>query len=219
MQEKENVAHLQFDLAITEVVEVPAFIVPVVEEEPAEEPAEVVEEEPEPPAPEPEPEPEPEEKEEPVEEEEEEVEEEVVDGTGAKSIEFKPDWQRLKKKTAKDVSRFRDAARAFVPPPLPVEKPAPLALRACEATRDGRFKTCFNQRCIVPPFEELGGQPGKRGLLKMSEIDVTRDVVDLRFSLQSDVNVSDIKYTLDITDWTEHFFEIYINYTNPLLIS
>lgn len=53
----------------------------------------------------------------------------------------------------------------------------------------------------------------------MSEIDVSRDIMDITFSLNSDVNVSDIKYTLDIVKWTEDELSVFANFSNPLLIS
>lgn len=194
-------AHLQFDLTILEPIEAPVFTVPIEEEE------EEVVVPPPPPIPEPEPEPEPKDAHAEEEEEEEETEE---------SAEWKPQWQVEKKKSKADVSAFLSASQVVVLPPE--EKPPPFGLSPCKATRDGKFRTCFNQPCIPPPFEEFQNTTG-RGLLKMSEVDVTRDIVDLKFSLNSDVNVSDIKYTLDITNWTEDYFEIFINYTNPLLIS
>lgn len=39
------------------------------------------------------------------------------------------------------------------------------------------------------------------------------------FVLNSGVNPDDIKFFLEITDWNEQGMELFINFTNPLLIS
>jgi hypothetical protein len=42
----------------------------------------------------------------------------------------------------------------------------------------------------------------------MSQIDVTRDILDLRFVLKSDIKPEDIKYHLIIEKWTENEFKV-----------
>ena len=77
---------------------------------------------------------------------------------------------------------------------------------------------------IVPPFaRESTKSDGKRRALasgvSLSDIDVTRDIIDLHFHLKSDIDVKKIRYTLEIAKWSEKEFQIHINFTNPLFIS
>ena len=59
----------------------------------------------------------------------------------------------------------------------------------------------------------------KRKLVALDEIDITRDVMDVEFFLKSDMETEDIKYFLNIKNWTESSFEISINFTDPMIIS
>jgi len=73
----------------------------------------------------------------------------------------------------------------------------------------------------VPPFKETAG---KRELqtgtpVSLKDIDVTRDVLDLQFTLTSDVSVADVLYTLEITDWGTRKINIFVNFTDPTMVS
>ena len=59
----------------------------------------------------------------------------------------------------------------------------------------------------------------KRRLIALDDLDVTRDIFDLKFLLKSDMEPEDIKYFLLIQDWTPTELKVKVNFTNPLLIS
>jgi len=46
------------------------------------------------------------------------------------------------------------------------------------------------------------------GGIPMDQIDVTRDFVDIKFILRSDVKPEDLKYHIFIKEWTEDNFEL-----------
>jgi hypothetical protein len=74
---------------------------------------------------------------------------------------------------------------------------------------------------IVPPFADEKQRRGRAlsSQVYLSEIDVTRDIIDLKFLLKSEIDKSKIRYTLEVVKWTENVFQIYINFTHPLVIS
>lgn len=43
--------------------------------------------------------------------------------------------------------------------------------------------------------------------------------MDFMFLLKSNVKPEDIKYTLEIKDWTMEKMDIFVNFSDPLLIS
>ena len=53
----------------------------------------------------------------------------------------------------------------------------------------------------------------------MEEIDVARDLLDIRFVLRSDLDPKDLKYSIVVEEWTETKFKLKINFTDPFLIS
>ena len=74
---------------------------------------------------------------------------------------------------------------------------------------------------IVPPFKEFAG---KRALqigtpLSAKDINVNRDILDLKFTLTSDVSVTDVLYTLEIEDWGTRNVGIKVNFTDPTMVS
>ena len=79
----------------------------------------------------------------------------------------------------------------------------------------------FNQKLIVPSFlsdkRRLDGEG--RQLIGLDDLDVTRDVLDIMFLLKSDIEPEDIKYYLMIHEWTPNHIKVFINFTNPLIIS
>ena len=58
-----------------------------------------------------------------------------------------------------------------------------------------------------------------RKLIPLSALDVQRDIMDLEFVLRSDLKIEDVKFYLSITEWTEYEMQVFVNFTNPLLIS
>lgn len=59
---------------------------------------------------------------------------------------------------------------------------------------------------------------GKRQLIGVSELDVSRDVVDLSFITETDQETNPIGYYLDMENWDENGIDIKINYTDPLMV-
>jgi hypothetical protein len=76
---------------------------------------------------------------------------------------------------------------------------------------------------IIPPFDDLPGTnngTGRKLGVKMSDIDVTRDILALEFSLNNpDASKAAVQYTLDIVSWTDEGMEIFVNFTDPLSVS
>ena len=125
----------------------------------------------------------------------EEVEEDQVDKSAARSSGttsisvWKPKWEV--KASATDVKnlmgniKFRPPMPdAYVPPPKP-------KMEIRRITRDGFIEVAFDQDMWVPKFRKPISNPTdsrilEQGLL-LSEIDVTRDLVDIDFNLKSDI--------------------------------
>ena len=86
-------------------------------------------------------------------------------------------------------------------------------------TRNGMMSLTFNQKIIVPGFlSNTDSKTTKRNLLAIESIDVS-NILDLKFVLKSKVNPKDIIYSLELKEWTEKTISIFINFTDPLLIS
>lgn len=54
--------------------------------------------------------------------------------------------------------------------------------------------------------------------MKMSEIDVARDLVDIEYNLNSDIE-EPITYYADLKNWTEQQIDIQFNFSQPEIIS
>ena len=65
------------------------------------------------------------------------------------------------------------------------EEIPPVKVGLEEISRDGKIKLSFNQKMVVPPFDDLQ-QDKKRDLLSMSEMNVNRDIIEFKFKLFSD---------------------------------
>ena len=89
----------------------------------------------------------------------------------------------------------------------------PVELLPPEITRNGLMTIKFNQKLIVPSFIT------KRKLISVDQLDVTRDVLDLKFIVKSDIDPTTIKYYLHMREWTENHLKIFINFTDPFQIS
>ena len=55
--------------------------------------------------------------------------------------------------------------------------------------------------------------------MKVSDLVVSRDVVDITFMKQSDSSLKNFKYNLVIEEWTETHMSVKLNFSNPLHMS
>ena len=94
-------------------------------------------------------------------------------------------------------------------------------------TRNGMMSLTFNQNILVPSFikkishQSAGSDDSHRHLdshLDIDTIDVSQ-IIDLKFLLKSDTNPDEIKYSLELMEWNDKVIQVFINFTNPLLIS
>jgi len=104
------------------------------------------------------------------------------------------------------------------------EEPKKVILRIQRISRNGVVKIEFNQRLQVPAFIDRPSSPGTqeaetRELIPLSSLDVSRDIFEFVFVLKSDVQPEDINYFLEVTKWNEYGMDVFVNFTNPLLIS
>lgn len=99
-------------------------------------------------------------------------------------------------------------------------KPRDVKFKVSKISRDGKVGIEFNQKMKVPPFEEFQGKRRQLGTsLKMADLNVQRDIVDISFDLRSGVSKSALKYNLEITDWTPNKIEVLMNFSNPGAVS
>ena len=59
----------------------------------------------------------------------------------------------------------------------------------------------------------------RRKLVAVDELDVNRDLMNVKFFLKSDVKVEEIGYYLTVKNWTSEGFVIGLVITTPMLIS
>jgi len=86
--------------------------------------------------------------------------------------------------------------------------------------REGRVEMEFNQDLVVPEFasgRRLLSADGRK-LLSLGDIDVARDIIDIRFKSLSE-NSNFALYTLELVRWDARGIEIYVNFTDPLAVS
>lgn len=75
--------------------------------------------------------------------------------------------------------------------------PRPIKMVVSKISRDGKVNINFNQQMKIPPFEEfLGSRRSLSGILRMADLNVQRDIVDITFDLRSGVPKSALKYSL-----------------------
>ena len=55
--------------------------------------------------------------------------------------------------------------------------------------------------------------------LTLDEIDISRDILDIKFLLKSDQDPESIKYDLQFIDWRQDHFHLKIDFEDPSLIS
>jgi len=92
-------------------------------------------------------------------------------------------------------------------------------------SRDGAMNMGFEGKMKVPSFIKTDPKTGRLlastadGEIPVDQMDVTRDILDLRFVLKSGIKPEDIKYQLIIEEWTESKFLIKVNFSDPYQIS
>lgn len=90
------------------------------------------------------------------------------------------------------------------PPPIDPKKPKKkkkaVKVKESPITRNGKFPVKFNQKMKIPGFLDTGSPEGSRLLangqakIPLSQLDVGRDVFNVRFILASEIDPKDIKY-------------------------
>ena len=93
----------------------------------------------------------------------------------------------------------------------------PVDLFIKEISKNGIVRVQFNQPLNVPEF--FSSESKGRRLIAFSDLDVARDLMDFKFVLRSDLDPKDIVYYLELVDWQMDHLDIYVNFTEPLLIS
>ena len=71
----------------------------------------------------------------------------------------------------------------------------------------------------VPDFIAQDQKSGKRRLVELNQLDVSRDLFELQFVLKSELEPEDIKYYLEIDKWTPKEVRILVNFTDPAMVS
>lgn len=58
-----------------------------------------------------------------------------------------------------------------------------------------------------------------RELIRLSEVDVGRDIFDVSFYQLSDSSIYPIEFSMDIKNWTESDMKVNLNFTDSLTVS
>lgn len=122
----------------------------------------------------------------------------------------------------------------FVPPPNPKE----VVMKIKEISRNGLILFEFNQEMLIPPFVDREPESSdknvsatndtsngstnsseSRQLVPLSMIDVSRDIMEIQLLINSIVEVEDVSFTLEVKNWTTRNLGIFMNFTDPLMIS
>lgn len=106
----------------------------------------------------------------------------------------------------------------------------------------------FNQPLLVPPFESeiklnvtkynITGNPEVWGfnnfgllrnanrmdlyvrkLLKLSELDVTKNVLQFKYKMRSNINVNLIKYDIEVSEWNSQGMVLKVLFEDPSSVS
>jgi hypothetical protein len=73
------------------------------------------------------------------------------------------------------------------------------------------------RRLYIQNYEE-DPYTGKRMLVGLAELDVSRDVMDFSFITDADPEAAPIEFYLDLSEWSPTNLGVSINFTNPLLV-
>ena len=82
----------------------------------------------------------------------------------------------------------------------------------------------FNQNILIPDFEELrqnisNKQLNKRILLKMSEINVPRDMLEMKYDLQNEAAANNFSFSVELFNWESDQIFFKFNFSKPLAVS
>jgi len=108
-----------------------------------------------------------------------------------------------------------------------------MQLKSSEMNRNGVIKIEFSESTYVPDFSILSklpapvatngtndeNDPKRRNLVGLKNINVQRDLMSVNLVVKSNVEREDIKYFLEVSEWTEQSISIFMNFTTPLLVS
>ena len=97
-------------------------------------------------------------------------------------------------------------------------EPLDVRIRVSSISGDGKVRIGFNQELNVPNFNENSNGRLLKGTISFQDFDVQRDLLDFSFILNSGVEQKPA-YFLELTDWKPYFIEVYMNFTDPLIIS
>lgn len=107
--------------------------------------------------------------------------------------------------------------------------PEDVKMKVGNVTRDGRIQMGFNQEIQVPPFikqakkeeKDQEKEKSKRALVNsvsLDELDATK-LVSVSFILNSESDTGKLKFFVEITEWSGFKFELFLNFTDPLMVS
>ena len=86
-------------------------------------------------------------------------------------------------------------------------------------SKKGNLKLEFNQELLVPNFidqPDNNKQIQGRELVSPSELNVARDLLDIKFITQEESNIT---FYLTLKSWTSTGMDININFSDPLQVS
>ena len=70
---------------------------------------------------------------------------------------------------------------------------------------------------LIPNFGKKGRSlADSNQTIGLHNIDVSRDILNLDFILKSDINPKDIKYSLELKEWSAKKIGIQIDFKDPL---
>ena len=88
-----------------------------------------------------------------------------------------------------------------------------------DISRDGKVLLKFNQPLIPPSFAAPTERVNGRFLLSLEELDVARDVADVKIVSNNGVDNDKLAFYLSIEEWTADHLMIFVNFTNPQAVS
>jgi len=127
------------------------------------------------------------------------------------SVELKKFQAEVNRKVAENKKK-----RAEGPPRPPAP---PVDIEISKISRDGKVDMDFNQPLIPPTFGGTQDEATGRLLMNFDQLNVARDVVDIKFISKNGEEDDKLEYSLVIEDWTPEKLRIFVNFTNPTLVS
>jgi len=85
-------------------------------------------------------------------------------------------------------------------------------------SRDGYLTVLFNQDITLPELES--GPVRGRELTELKNLDVMRDVLDVTYVVNGESEPEErSELYLTVENWTANNLTIFVNFTNPILVS